>query len=127
MLYVNASPYSKVQAHVQLPFAQAQSYSAVSQANEQREPTVSFTSLFGMPPIGMEDIYALYAKQLALFIYALSNHSKTTDAEIYDTCKPMVIALALDQISADDNEIDFAAERDRLAQIQSMLQQCRVW
>ena len=116
-----------VQAHVQLPYAHAQSYGLPFQSESQREPTVSFVPLFGMPPIGMEDIYALYAKQLALFIYAHSHHPNSTTAGIQDTRKPMVIAIALDRVPSDDGDIDFAAERARLHQIQGMLQECQVW
>lgn len=94
--------------------------------NEAREPIVSFVPLFGAPPKGMEDIYVLYAKQLALHIYSDLCHPEPM--KMGDTCKPMVIALALDRIPTEDiDDIDFVSERQRLNQIYSMMQHCRVW
>lgn len=95
-------------------------------SNETREPIVSFVPLFGAPPKDMEDIYVLYAKQLALHIYSDLCHNEPM--KIGDTCKPMVIALALDRIPTENiGDIDFVSERQRLDQLCSMMQRCRVW
>jgi hypothetical protein len=110
-----------------MPFAQTYSteYNSHS-ADEAREPTVSFVPLFGAPPKGMEDIYLLYAKQLALHIYSDLCHPESMKRG--DTCKPLVIALALDRMPTENvDDIDFVSERQRLDQICSMMQECRVW
>lgn len=110
-----------------MPFAQTYSteYNSHS-ADEAREPTVSFVPLFGAPPKGMEDIYLLYAKQLALHIYSDLCHPESMKRG--DTCKPLVIALALDRMPTENvDDIDFVSECQRLDQICSMMQECRVW
>lgn len=93
-------------------------------SEEPREAKVELVPLFGAPPVGMEDLYALYAKHLALRV---SKDVREPNTASPNDMKPMVFALALDRITWASEELNFDSERNRLNQVWLMLQQCRVW
>ncbi|PKI83087.1 hypothetical protein MVES1_003270 [Malassezia vespertilionis] len=83
-------------------------------------PVTSTVPLFGAPPRGMEDLYALYATRIAAWIYA-SQH--TPEMSVRDV-KPVVVGLALPRVGKDD---DLDTERVRMEAVQRLVNKCRVW
>ena len=93
-------------------------------SEEPFEANVELVPVFGAPPVGMEDLYALYAKHLALGVSMDVRESNTASP---NDMRSMVFALALDRITPANEELNFDSERNRLNQVRLMLQQCRVW
>lgn len=86
-------------------------------------PTVTLVPLFGAPPSGLADLYALYATQIAARICA----DLYTPESMLGSIKPVVVGLALRRTSMDDEMLDMDAEQAKLATVLSLLAQCRVW
>ncbi|WFC94835.1 hypothetical protein MBRA1_001472 [Malassezia brasiliensis] len=86
-------------------------------------PTVTLVPLFGAPPSGLEDLYALYATQIAARICA----DLYTPESMLGSIKPVVVGLALRRTLTDGEMLDMDAEQAKLATVLSLLAQCRVW
>lgn len=86
-------------------------------------PTVTLVPLFGTPPSGLADLYALYATQIAARICA----DLHTAESMLGSIKPVVVGLALRRTSTDDEMLDMEAEQAKLATVLSLLAQSHVW
>lgn len=112
---------------------QAQVQSSL-QSNEDAElsipplPNVLLVPLFGAPPYQMQDLYAFYATQIAVHVSQTSHLSNGKIPSMAGQApKPLVIALALDPLSTDEEELDMVQERRRLNKIVTMIHSCKIW
>lgn len=89
-------------------------------------PSTSLLALFGTPPTpALQPIADLYAGQVAACVWfdaALDGAPR----------RPVVVGLALKRLApraeaGEDDEVDWARERQRFGQVMALVMECRVW